>query len=514
MARRVVHFDRFDKGEFGLIGEWDAAPGSFTGRNVVRYADGSVGPRNGFKAFAFENVPVRHTAVAAFVGTGEMGFSVPWFVAREHTEDGITVAYRVYQARMFGAALVLLGTLTTNTGSTSSFSAARIGRVSYLVHSTGQVYKVDHVAKTLAAIAGSPAGRAIAQYGERTIVAGPSSEGTDPNPNQNRLFYSAPADPTSWPVANYIDIGDSGSPIVGVWALRGGLVIAKGLPDLSWWILTGVPGVNHAVRHLRSGSGTISNDAVGLAGDDTVGLAVIGSRTPAVFTGIETRSEKHLVATDTRRVFRLQEERDFGLFGLQPSGEMIVSRYGMWLRHSMTLDGVLGLFGLVIAADLTRSGFNDDGRVVVPKDDLSGMHVWQAYNDRPPFSADVNASILDPADVHFTLPEWWSRDGKEIRVEKVVVDLRKWNTGDADPNTITVTVTPTRLIDGRAEGEARSHTWSEATSAASTSGTDHRLVVPLDCQHAGGFRLKFSGIRGVAVQKALAVIDDRPLLGG
>ena len=46
---KVVKYDDFSGGEFGTLGAEHAPPKTFTGRNVMRYFNGLIGPRPGLK---------------------------------------------------------------------------------------------------------------------------------------------------------------------------------------------------------------------------------------------------------------------------------------------------------------------------------------------------------------------------------------------------------------------------------------------------------------------------------
>ena len=47
MAQRVVDYSDFSGGEYGVLEPWRAPPGTWTGKNIVQYDNGSLGPRNG-----------------------------------------------------------------------------------------------------------------------------------------------------------------------------------------------------------------------------------------------------------------------------------------------------------------------------------------------------------------------------------------------------------------------------------------------------------------------------------
>jgi hypothetical protein len=76
----------------------------------------------------------------------------------------------------------------------------------------------------------------------------------------NRLWFSAAGDPTSWPALNFIDVGESFSPIYAVVPTGDSLFIGK--PD-GWWTLTGVPGQSASLRRLSTtGHPAIKNTVI------------------------------------------------------------------------------------------------------------------------------------------------------------------------------------------------------------------------------------------------------------
>ena len=45
--RKVISYDDFSGGDYGILEPWRAPPGTWTGKNMVLYDDGGLGPRNG-----------------------------------------------------------------------------------------------------------------------------------------------------------------------------------------------------------------------------------------------------------------------------------------------------------------------------------------------------------------------------------------------------------------------------------------------------------------------------------
>lgn len=66
----------------------------------------------------------------------------------------------------------------------------------------------------------------------------------------SRLYFSLAGDPaTTWPANNYIDVGESNSPIITLMPQADALYIGK---TDGWWVLTGVPGQTATLRRLNA----------------------------------------------------------------------------------------------------------------------------------------------------------------------------------------------------------------------------------------------------------------------
>lgn len=65
----------------------------------------------------------------------------------------------------------------------------------------------------------------------------------------NRIYYCDAYDPTSWPSANYYDVGSPSSVISAFVQHSGALYVAT---SSGWWIGSGIPGETFSLRHLTS----------------------------------------------------------------------------------------------------------------------------------------------------------------------------------------------------------------------------------------------------------------------
>ena len=504
--RQVVVYDDFTAGEYGSLGAWNAPKGSFTGRNVVRYVDGSLGPRNGLKALTVTGLGA--TWMGSRMGldpSGNLWFQVGTNV---YKIDGTDTASQA--ATLIGDAGVALN------------QAVQVGSTYvYAITSGSGIKRLDFTTPAVTSVASSPNGEYLIQYGERTLAAG------DPSQPQ-RLYYSDAGDPESWPASNFIDVG-TGTNIKAMLVLRSGVAIYtvasvfSGI-DGRWWILTGVPGVNDSLREvLRATQGPSSDADACLSGNGQVVFAASKSEVIGSFDGSNVRLLRHLPLgtpplVDVRSATSLREESDVLVLGettsVASSCVGYVRRDGTWTYHTFaeanvgrsitTRDGTLpsDIANVSRAQNLVFFA-NDDAAPPV-------FYMWSAYNDRPPFSTDYSASILNPANVYFTLPEWWARDVEEVAVRKVIVQFRDWDTDDSDANQFDVTVTPLRQYEGGA-GSAQTKSFSRATSASVAAGTNLRREWNFSQDWGNGFTVGIANMRGVAIQKIQVALDVRAM---
>ena len=500
--RQTVDYSDFSAGEFGDLGSWNAPKGSFTGQNVVRYVDGSLGPRNGLKALTVTGLPA--SGVGNRMGldpNGNLFFQVGTVV---YTIDGTDTSSQA--ATSVGDAVV-----TLNQG-------VQVGAdYVYAISSSAGIKRLDFTTPAVTSVASSPNGRYLIQYGERTLAAGDNAQ-------PQRLYYSDAGDPESWPASNFIDVG-TGTTIKAMLVLRSGVAIytvasAFSGIDGRWWILTGVPGVNDSLREvLRATQGPLSDADACLSGNGVVVFAASTSEVIGSFDGSNVRLIRHLSlgtlsVLDYRAATPLRDESDVLVVSQTDTASSCVGfvrRDGTWVYQAFseadvgntiaTRDGTLPSNIAPVSRAQNLVFFVTDASPPV-------FYIWAAYNDRPPFSTDYSASVLAPANVNFTLPEWWARDGEEVSVRKVIVQFRDWDTDDSDDNQFDVQVTPLRQYEGGA-GTVQTKSFSRATSASAAAGVNLRREWNFSQDWGNGFTVGVANMRGVAIQKIQVVLDVR-----
>lgn len=509
MPSEVIPFSGFAFGEYGSQASYSVGfavfrqhllyRGWWTGQNIVRGIDGSLFPMPQPKLKSSSIVGL--SSAVQNVGSGYASGRVGWL------KSGNQIAQS-------SAGTYTFNWLTGTTANTTAFGdTIAVGSHTYACGASSAIHDIDHVAGTVAVLAGSPsAAQSICQYGDRLVVGGTAA-------NKNRVYFSAAGDPTSWPAQNYFDVGSPNIPIVAVIPCRHLLFIATSASsEVSWWVLSGVPGYNDVLRRaslspapsLFYGAAPLVSNNVGFLSPSGTGCA------PALFNGSAVSEYRYLSGLLTPSVaecYRMRQAADWFLFD---GNTLLLQREGAWSKHANPgFRGGNGSFRSVIADPL------EDTFAFWAPFGSGNFYEWNPYAQRPAFTSDLQGAIPDPATCYFSLPEWWTRSADEVAVSALVIDFVAWNTGDTSPNQFTVNATAMRTFDPNATvvnaagdvPNSQPVTFSEATSKASTSGTRRRLVANFSRNFGSGFRVDFTNMRGVSIQKVVAMVDLRGAQG-
>lgn len=500
MAELHVHYENFAGGEFGHVGPAKAAPGTFTGRNVVVYQDGCIGPRAGLKAYG------SHNANGVVLGMGFNGTT------------GAAIWYNVGTG-IFSFATAL-ATPDTWTGSLASATTLPVplqwveAPVSHtqIINPLDKAYDLNHLTKTVTAIAASPAGSVIATYGTRLFVARTTA-------NLRRVFFSADGDYTTWPAGNFFDIGNRGA-VVGMWAQRDSLAIL--MQDGEWWILRGIPtdSTISGASLRRATAGGVhpwvnSQNSAAILGSDEIVWIPNGADWPAVFNGV-TVSEKRQVGPDGNkliystqadvRVIRGYRQDEAAILTPNNASTVYLLRNGVWTLH--TLTGVT--FSQFAASDQQGLLYLCDGGAAGAH---ANFYTLRTGLDRPAFTSDTDCSPGDlsntPLLANFSMPEWWANPDQEVEARHVVVDIVKYQTGVTN-NTMTLVFKKFGAYLAPGDQSPAAQSWTDAGANASTTGTHDRIVFDIGDQGwAAGFQVGLSGIAGIKIKSITVITEPR-----
>lgn len=508
MARQIVTFERFDGGEYGLLGEREAPRGAWTGTNVVRYLDGSLGPRSGL----IDITPASPSS-GTFRGFGHNPISGHvWYIVaadvRQFPDAG--------PGQTATSKLALAGTPTNRCGRVSEPN----GYETLIASLDDKGYLIDHTGGGSAAVAAHPGGRVSVILGDRAFTGGVSA-------NPERLYYSAPADIGTWPVGNYIDVGYGGT-IIGLFPANNRLVIAK--TDGTWWLLSGTPGFNDVLRQIMRAQPPSSEGFAGptrarVGGDGRVWFLPEYGDFPAYFNGVTQQRLDHLSLTGGGEAFPdlnypapqlgitpLAKATDLlittgGAGGTAYDSQGLLLHNGVWSKHT---------FGKVISGWI--DGHGDAQSRVFLSDGGSNpkFYAWKYEMARVPFSGRTFESSTDAGAYFtssFTLPTAWHSAEGERLLSAVVVEFRKFAHGLGGNNGFIVNVTPMRF-DGGA-GTVQTGTFSESatvpTGGVAGQDTTMTLAFSDDTATCEGVRVQITNLVGCAIQRIHVYLDDLPL---
>lgn len=511
MGKQVIEYKDFSFGDFGRIEPWRAPKNSWTGTNMVVYRTGELGVRAGVRNLA-------PTGLSNGVVWG-MG---SWANVDRGMWYGQGTNVRTLDVADAGGPVSALGTVSSTP---ADVARAEYGDDTFIVTDNSGAYRIRSSGVT--ACTGSPNGRAIALLGERLIIA-PTA--TTPA----TIRYSAASNFNSWP--GTITVG-SDDPITGLVSQRGHLVIMK--YRSSFYILTGVPGINETLRPLMRdvGPASVTNllSYAAVHADDLIWFVSQWENTPARFDGARSARVEHILTPAAGGTSLGIEPFPVGdpaalviVQGAGPEGTAArtwLYNRGTWTKHTFgvttvgkTASSIVGFLQDGATLSTVRKGaaivLTDGGGAAA----TPNFYVWMPDIDRPgtesdPFGVSTERAGDDSSTQvsgEFSLPEYHTEDGSEFLVRKVIVDFRKWDTGGALTNHFDVNVTALRRYNAGSL-ESTTQSWDEDDALASTTGTLDRRVFSFGEQGLGsGYQITLENIRGIAIQRIQVEIDAQP----
>lgn len=488
MAESRVVYDDFSRGEYGHTGGSHAPSGSFTGRNVMVYRNGHIGPRPGLKALP--GAP-GGTIQAMWWALGAIGIDLFWTLA----SSGAIEKYN-----MSSGAVTSSGSLGYAPSSQPQSVYAGLG-VFYLTSRGGSTVKVDLSTGSAATVAAVAGGTDIAIVGERLYVA---NDGTE----YFRVWYSDAADFSTFQTASYFDVGRKAG-ISALIAQKDHLSIA--LQDGSWHIYQGA-GDAASLRKATPGAfqpWVLNPNAIEVMGDDDIvfmgpngdwlirfdgsgyvedfGIGILGDTLPY---------------TSEAGVKVLAGRRAGECVVLRPSDQRILSRR----------EGAWSVFDIGTPFTVAAASSNQGLYALT---NGSSLYSLDLRVDRPGFTSDNFARPGDltdtPLAANFHMPEWWSEPGYEVVVDQVVVDFVKWNIGTTNHNHFNLDLDVFGRFSAPGTASPAAQSWDEATSLASTVGVKDRAVFLIGEQGAGaGFQVGLTGMVGVSIRSISVRVTTRP----
>jgi hypothetical protein len=505
----VAVYDDFSAGEAGRFGlTKPPAQGFWSGKNVMVYPDGLLGPRPGMKDLTLAGVPQgRIIGAVPQANQGSSAGTEVWVAC--HQNDG-TPAVKLYRFNPTTGA-VAVSTLEAATSSSPGLATMDTKGDKVYYREGGKSYRYDAAPEALDLLrSGDIGGPTFTIHGVRAYSG-----------NAHKVVYSAANDFTSWPSTNFFEVGEANEYVEALVSVGDVLFIIK---RSGAWVLTGSP---TGGRLSRVGDlwGVEASWLAKVTRESTVVVYDLPARQPGVWDGAKYQLIPHIVAArGGKESLFAPANRGLAIAGSHTghaslflddkrayTGEantlLTLFDGKTWSQHHTTLD----VSGSIAAWP------GGDKRFVVPIEPAVNMATvrWLAFDPflgRPGFTTDTYARPGDDSDTplaaNVSLPEFWTEAGNEVSVRQVIVDAVKWNTGSATANEIQVSV-ETFGRRGTAGEKVDTKTWTEAGTAASTSGTRHREVFDFGrFQPGAGFQVKFPSLRGVAIRSVTVVYDE------
>ncbi|HEV2126464.1 MAG TPA: hypothetical protein VGW38_27210, partial [Chloroflexota bacterium] len=328
--------------------------------------------------------------------------------------------------------------------------------------------------------------------------------------NTIRWFYSATNNAFSWPSGNFFDVSISNR-IVFMGAQRNHLAFLTA--DGSWWVMTGVPGVNDTFRRISGGRLSppwIAPNAATLLGDDNCYYLSPDNNYPVLFDGEKHQELNYLTMTPEdpragygrafttagvasyRAAVALQgSDNSSPLFVLpktptfNENGRLLMKHNGVWTKHKMEtpVSYLWASNGRGRLFAVKHSAANDvwTDRAVVETD---------LTLNRPSFTTDLRTSPGDesntPLSAEVIFPEQWSSNGDELLATEVMIDFIRWGTGTAETNRIQAEVTALARGSG-GNSLVATRTWEQPSgeSPATQAGREDRVRLNFGDQGSG-----------------------------
>lgn len=492
---RII-YDDFSGGDYGELGGAKSPNNSFHGTNVIVTADGAICPRPGWKNRTSSTMP-----------TGKVvGFTPTVTTSRTLM---VIVANKVYTYdRDTNGAVTEIGTLDVTP--TLALLPKQGTDEYYITIPTDKSYKLLPASNTIDPLSTSPGGTEIEIYGERLLVSGAAAA--------NRIQFSEAADFDDWPAENFINIPDTWQ-ITALREQNNHLSIFKARGK---HVLTGVPGVNPTRRKTERAPSALHPGQVAPDLNDLIWFVPLFETYPAFYDGIKT-SDKYSYLKELSSVRDgdtpalplvlgtavSSGDRSRSTVLITQGGganKMLLFHNGVWTRHTTSVT----ITGMCRAGETGDFYVTDGGAVGV----AGKIYCTQFNLNRPSLTTDTFSQPGDdsttPVTASFTLPQYWAAGGTEIRVEQIIVDFEKYNTGSASTNHFEIAISAIGRPNSINDPSVVTYTWDQAGSGAGASIGDHkrdREVQGSKLALAAGYELSINNIRGLKIQQIIVDVS-------
>ena len=497
MADFAIRYSDFTGGDFGDLDPQRAERNQYRGDNVVVYDSGLIGPRAGLKPLAVTGLPNHTTA------PGPMGFST-------FGNKLLIVLGRLYQIP-----LDTLAAAAQDVYPTSASNPVRFARANGILYSLkdGVVYK--HAGTATTAISTPFPLSELVQWDQWLIGV----DATVPYRIWYTFLDSGGPDFDVWPVNNFLYVGGNQT-VNSLLPIYNTLYAGK---TSGWWAISGVLGIQAAVRALSIGNGPRDSRRSAVTTDNRI-VYWPNQDSPALFNGETTRIlNKHslrqaqsefpsdgIAVTPTHQKVYMAGDADAD----NNATDLYLMEDDRWSYLSLP-NAIGGITpsdprcgcSLPSGVIFTVNNPTTVGNAVV----ISSL---QHNLDRPAHTDDEWAAPVDPGETElvegmFDLNAWYDGEGRQVRVTGLIVQLRKWESGVPDSlNRLSVQVDS---LGGYESGSTQGDPvhWYEPSALALAEGVDDSWRVKVNAPWGNGFQIKFPRVAGVAVREVIATVEVR-----
>ena len=499
MADFAIRFDDFKGGDYGDLDPAAAENDQYRGNNVHVYDSGLIGPRAGLKPLTISGLPTHTHAPGpkAFSTFGNKLLIVLNRLYQIPTDTLVAAAQDVYP--------------------TSAANPVRFARANNILYSLkdGVVYK--HVGTGTVAISAPATFSELVQW-EQWLVA---IDATVPY----RIWYteltSSGPDFDVWPANNFLYVGGNQA-VNTLLPIYNTLYAGK---TSGWWAISGVLGIQAAVRSITIGNGPRDARRAAVTTDNRV-IYWPNQNSPALFDGEQTR-------INNRQSLR-QAQTEFPSDGIA----VTPTHQKVYMAGDANADNdATDLYELAQGKRWAYLSLNTAIGGITPSDPRCGCQLpsgviftvnnpttvgntviisaFQHDLSRPGHHTDTWASPTDPGETELVtgsvdLKAWYDGQGRQVMVKSVIVQFRKWASGIEDSlNRMTLNVEAHGGYEAGTRAGANAE-WYEPCERATTAGVDDSWRVNVGAQGWGnGFQIKFPVLAGVAIREVVALVEVR-----
>lgn len=510
---KVVKFDDWSKGDWGELSPYNAPAGSFSGTNVVVYANGFIGPRAGLHENTYTGASMQGNVYGLY-HPGRIGKPLIIFAG----DDIYSTTENTESLGVVASA----GTLDAEPTEPVVATWYDPNGLIYFTSPGDKVYSINWSDNTLTNVPVRNAGADDA--GVQTVYLCRDrlyAAGDIPNDFGWRVYISAAADFSNFSGGDYVDVGYFNA-VRGIVESQNSLNFATITSanylgsSVGWYSLVGAT-PQGSIRRVNTQVAAGKQNEIVNAEDGNfyfwAGFTVADSDYPFLVqsNGVKFNENEfqHIRLAGVYR-YGYYNAVDKTLIYVSDSGDTAWMRCNnVWTKHH---------FEVPVSGPVAPSAPGNSFLLAygAPSTDVKVYEMLSRPGGPTPASNQSNPgdnSNTPLATCEFELPAYRS-EGKEVRVRKVFIDFSKFNLSHAATNnefTVTVrTFGQYNLPSGSTDGIVETtQTWTEAQTLSDALGTMDRYVVRIGQQgKAQGFQIKISGIKGVMIRSITAEIDE------